>query len=266
MRSVKFHIAVVRAMKIVGLMTEDFKFFHDVVGSLKRKAEAFLSMGFSDNIPLEVGVIITTKGERSLVSFPQVVAEDDAEYAINMAMTILQGGHFNLVVVGIDPGPRPGMVVMADGVVLSRKVLQSPEQVASELSETIAYLKYARLLVRIGHGDPTNRNRSIRAIWDLVDNIEVVDETSTTRRTSVPDVEAALSIAQTAGEPLSSCPPISPTSGEIRDLQRLSRLESGGRLTISNQLAERVVRGEITLGEAIRTQERSISSQKKGSS
>ena len=41
------------------------------------------------------------------------------------------------------------------------------------------------------------------------------------------------------------------TAGEVANLQRLSREGSGGRVTISRSSAHRVLRGEITLAEAV---------------
>lgn len=254
-------------MKIIGLMTEDFRFFYEVVESLKRRGEPFVSLGFTDSIPPAVGVIITTEHESGMVQFSKVVADDDPEYAINMALSIIHGGdEFNTLVVGIDPGPRPGMVVLGDGKVLISKIVPVPEQVADELSEIISYVEFQKIIVRIGHGNPINRNRSICALWDLVDHIEVVDETSTTGKGGVPDIEAALAIAKTPGIRLLHRPAISPTSGEIRDIQRRSRLESGGRFTISHELAMRVAKGEITLREALDVQQRSKISHKRESS
>jgi len=41
------------------------------------------------------------------------------------------------------------------------------------------------------------------------------------------------------------------TAGEVQNLQRLSRERSGGRFTISRSSAHRVLRGELTLAEAV---------------
>jgi hypothetical protein len=49
-------------------------------------------------------------------------------------------------------------------------------------------------------------------------------------------------------------PEVKPTPGELRDIQRLSRIESKGSVTIASELAESVARGEITLTDAIAKQ------------
>jgi hypothetical protein len=242
-------------MKVIGVMTEDFNFFYDIVQILKRSGESFISLGFNDAIPISVGVIITTKREKGLVNFPKVVTSKDPKHAVNLALSILKGGErFDLAIVGVDPGPRPGMAVIADGKFILKKLVQSPEKVSDEISDMISYIGFSQLMVRIGHGDPTNRNRIICAIWDIVDKIEIVDETSTTAPVGLPDVEAAMIIAQTSGSQVMERPVICPSDGEIREIQRLSRIESGGRITISSELARAVAKGVITLREAIDSQ------------
>ena len=42
----------------------------------------------------------------------------------------------------------------------------------------------------------------------------------------------------------------------MRDIQRQSRIESGGRVTISADLAKAVARGDLTLPDALRAQDR----------
>lgn len=242
-------------MKIIGVITEDFNFFYDLVQILKKNGEAFISLGLDDEIPLSVGVIITTKRERGMIDFPKVVAAKDPGHAVNLALSVLKGGErFDLAIVGIDPGLRPGMAVIADGKLIIKKVVRSPENVADEISDITSYIGFSRLMVRIGHGDPTNRNRIICAIWDQVDRIEIVDETSTTTHVEHPDAEAALSIAQTPGQELMELPLVCPTDGEVREIQRLSRIESEGRITISYELARAVAKGVMSLREAIDSQ------------
>ena len=44
---------------------------------------------------------------------------------------------------------------------------------------------------------------------------------------------------------------LQPTEGEVKELQRRSRIKSQGRVTISLDLARKVALGELTLEEAI---------------
>ncbi|MDP6856210.1 MAG: hypothetical protein QGH13_01600, partial [Candidatus Thalassarchaeaceae archaeon] len=46
---------------------------------------------------------------------------------------------------------------------------------------------------------------------------------------------------------------VRPTNGEIRDIQRRSRKESGGRATIPSNLARAVAVGQLTINDAIKS-------------
>ena len=241
-------------MKAVAVVTEDFRFFYEVVRRLKEKDQPFISLGFSDPLPLNVELVLTTEGERKRLRGRKVIAIDDPEWAVKAALVLLQGGSFNRMVVGVDPGPRPGIAILGDGKVLLADTLLSPEEVAPAIRDFLFFVNTNELLLRVGHGDPTNRDRIIIALWEVTRNIEMVDETSTTRRTGHPD--AAISIAQTRGELLPSRPRVAPTQGEVRDIQRLSRIESGGVITINSALARQVALGALTLNQAIEKQKR----------
>jgi len=246
-------------MKIIGIMTDNFRFFYQIAQDLKERGESFISLDFEDHIPSEVGVILTTEVEETRVRFHTVVADDEPERAIDVASAILKGGKdFESLIIGIDPGSRPGLAVLGDGRVLLTDIIQYPEQVADAVDHILSCFAHSDSVVRIGHGDRTNRNRIIKAVWDKVGAIEIVDETNTTTRSEVPDVDASLRIARSSGHRLSSPPEIRPTAGEIRDIQRLSRIESEGRVTISTELAEAVARGRLTLNEALKAQEERV--------
>lgn len=241
-------------MKVVAVVTEDFRFFYGAVRALKEKGQPFISLGFSDPLPFNVELVLTTEAERKRLRGRKVIANDDPETAVKAALALLQGGPFNRMVIGVDPGPRPGIAILGDGKLLMSDMLLSPNEVVPVIRDFLSLVSSEELLIRVGHGDPTNRDRIINSLWEVTRNIEMVDETSTTRRTGRPDADAAAAIAQARGELLPFRPRVSPTQGEIRDIQRLSRIESGGAVTISGELARRVAMGDITLREAIEEQ------------
>ncbi|MDD1771205.1 MAG: hypothetical protein LUO79_09000 [Methanomassiliicoccales archaeon] len=240
-------------MKVIGVLTEDFHFFYELVRSLKERGLEFVSLERGRNVPANVGVVITTPGEADAIDFEPLVATEDAETAINVARCVLAGGtRVRTVVLGLDPGSTTGIAIYGEGRLLATDEVDSPEKAAESVGKLLSCLRYAHSLARVGHGDATKRDRVIRSIWGLVDEVEVVDETGTTGRKR-DDVEAAKRIAMTKGERLESLPDLNPTPGEIRDIQRLSRIESKGRVTISAELATAVARGEITMGQALQS-------------
>lgn len=240
-------------MKIIGLVTEDFRFFHQMVKLLKERHEPFVSLGYDDPVPESVGAVITTAAERGKVHFGTVISDDDPEIAFKAARSVLRGRRFEKIVIGIDPGRRPGIAVVGDGRIIDTELVYCPEDVTETLVRMTWNLDFDVMVVRIGHGDPTNRNRIIHAVWPLADQVEIVDESSTTKKTVTPDIDAAIMIAFTSGERLVAEPEVCPTPGEVRDIKRLSRIESRGRVTISTELASQVARGRISLAQALET-------------
>jgi hypothetical protein len=248
-------------MRTIGIFTEDFHFFYELVRRLKEKGEPFVSISLTGEVPPGVGVVITTEAEREKLHFSNVVTEKDPDRAIDVAKCMLVGGtKYHTLVIGIDPGKNTGLAIFGEGKLLVTETVRSTGKVAEVLEHFLHCLDYHKAVARIGHGDPTNRNRIMRSIWGLVDEIEQVDETGTTQRTLAPDIDAAKRIAMAKGQRIEEAPEVAPTAGELRDIQRLSRIESEGSVTISSELANAVAKGDMTLRQAVLSQ-RKLSSE-----
>ncbi len=242
-------------MQVIGLLTEDPRTYFAVLETLKEQGLKFLSLDFSDPIPANVGVVITSEREKNKVDFDKIVCDSDSDAAVSRARRVLAGERaIKDLMIGIDPGSRPGFAALGDGVVITRSVVPSPEAVADFVDSVVRDYPESNIVVRIGHGDRTNRNRIFNTLWDHGHQLEIVDERNTTRRSPTPDEDAAVEIAMTPGYRPCKRQDIDPCPGEIRNIQRISRLESKGSLTVSKDLAKRVATGEISLGDAIEQQ------------
>jgi hypothetical protein len=202
---------------------------------------------------MNIGVIITTEDEKENIDFPNlVVAEKDIELTIDVATRILKGKEkFNRLIIGIDPGKRPGVAVIGDDEILSTAQVSSPEKVKPVVKRVIKSYPSEETIVRIGHGDTTHRNRIINSLSGFNLKVEISDESRTTRISDSPDIDAAIDIALKSGVAAKKKYKVEPTEGELRDIQRRSRIESKGRVTISMEEARRVAKGKLTLKEAI---------------
>lgn len=242
-------------MSIIGLQTGDPRAYYEMIEALRERGLPFVLLELSDAVPANVGVIITTEEERDRVGFDKVVTDGDPDVAISKALVMLSGGgDVKELKIGIDPGSRPGFAAIGDGRVLRTSIAESPEGVRNLVDEMIRAHPNADVVVRIGHGDRTNRNRIFNRLWDDGHKLEIVDERNTTRRSQTPDEDAALEIAITPGYRPRKRQDIEPCDGEIRNIQRLSRLESAGMVTVSKDLAKMVARGELTMEDAIALQ------------
>ncbi len=242
-------------MRLIGVLTENPRTYFEMIEALREQNIGFVSLDFSDPVPAYIGAIITSRGEKDRVAFDRVVTDEDPDMAIARARIMLSGeDDVKELMIGVDPGARPGFAAIGDGIVLLRSLVESPEAVSTMVESIVREYPNANVVVRIGHGDRTNRNRIFNRLWDHGHKLEIVDERNTTKRSQTPDEDAAIEIAMTPGYTPRKRQEIEPCQGEIRNIQRISRLESAGSLTVSKDLAKKVAKGEISLSDAIDTQ------------
>jgi hypothetical protein len=242
-------------MRAIGLLTQNPRTYFEMLETLRGANLKVVSLDFGEPVPADVGAIITTEDEKGRIPFDKIVTDSDPDVAIARAKMMMSAdSRVKELTIGIDPGVRPGVAVLGDGVVLIRSLAESPEAVREVVDEVVQEYPEANVVVRIGHGDRTNRNRIFNTLWDEGHLLEIVDERNTTRRSQTPDEDAAVEIAMTPGYKPGKRQETNPRPGEIRNIQRISRLESSGSLTVSKELARRVARGELSLRDAIERQ------------
>lgn len=242
-------------MKLVGLLTEDSRRYYEMIEALKADDIEYTSLDFDRPIPADVCVVVTTEGERDRVFFDRVVVDDDPSEAVASIKKYMNGGRaVKDLMIGVDPGHRPGVAAVADGIVLTRGIAKSPEDVKIMIDGILREYPSSNVVIRIGNGDRTNRNRTFNDLWERGHRLEIVDERNTTTRSATPDEDAAVEIALTPGYRPDGKQKVEPAPGEIRNIQRLSRLQSEGTLTVSKDLASRVAKGEISMDQAISLQ------------
>lgn len=239
-------------MKLIGLMTKDPRTYFETLKVLREEGLEFISLDFSEKPPANVAVIITTEKEREKVHFDRVITDHEPGAAVARARLMVRTeGAVKDIVIGIDPGVRPGVAVLGDGAVLMRSLANTPESVGGMVEDVLREYPAAKVVVRIGNGDRTNRNRIFNKLWDEGLRLEIVDESNTTTESRTPDEDAAVEIAMTPGYRPGKKQETNPCLGEIRNIQRISRLESGGSLTVTRELARKVALGDLTLAQAI---------------
>lgn len=251
-------------MKSLGLLTQNFAAYYELVKYLKEQDLTFLSLAFNEPVPRNVGVVITTPEEAGRVAFsPVVVYRGDPRVAVDQALEQLQGRPtYRTVVIGVDPGERPGIAVYGDGKLLRVEQVLVPELVVDEVARAMEGLSARTFIVRVGHGGGILRDRILNELLaaDRTSRatVEVVDETSTSpaalRDQDSSDIAAAKAIALAHGHEVRERVEIRPSEGEMRDIQRKSRIASLGEVTISRELAREVARGALSLEQAIARQ------------
>jgi hypothetical protein len=241
----------------VALVTRDPALYGELAGLLRERRWPAVSLFPGQRIPDSVAVVLTSPSEAEFIHHERVltVAPDGDHRALGAAVehALESGDRDGAVIVGIDPGPQPGFAVWVGSSCIAEGNLESPESVAIFARQIHHRFPSRHVLFRVGAGDPPDRNRIVNKLLAHHLSIEVVDEHRTTPRghRRPRDAAAARSIAQIRGDTIRERIPLTFTAGEISNLQRLSREYSGGRLTIPRASAIRVLRGEVSLKEAV---------------
>jgi hypothetical protein len=154
------------------------------------------------------------------------------------------------IVVGIDPGDRPGIAVLAGDDVVA--AFQVPIDDAAAVVER-EIEGAVDPVVRIGDGARLQAGRIVDSLSDV--RVELVDETGSTPHVGtgargMGDVLAAVNIARREGDPVTARE-VEPTAGELTAIKAASRERSVDNREITAALARRVAAGELTLEEAL---------------
>jgi hypothetical protein len=244
-------------LRSVALVTRDPALYGELAGLLRERRWPTVSLLPGQRIPESVAVVLTSAAEADSIAHRRVlsVTPDGDHRALGAAVAhaLEAGDPQEEIIVGIDPGPRPGYAVWVGSSCLGEGNLESPEAITPFASQIHHRFPSRHVLFRVGAGDPPDRNRIVNELLAHQRAIEVVDEHRTTPRghRRPRDAAAARSIARIPGDTVRERIPLTFTPGEISNLQRLSRERSGGRFTISRITAVRVLRGEVSLGEAV---------------
>ncbi|MFB6097256.1 MAG: hypothetical protein ABEJ74_07705 [Haloferacaceae archaeon] len=235
---------------MIVVATADFELYHEVVGELRDRGVTFTTVEPGDPLPEGTRVVVTAPGEPAPDGVEHVAAgADEARRAVDEATALLRGAD-GRTVVGVDPGPRPGIAVLSGDTVVAAfhvQLADAAEVVRQEVADAVDPL------VRVGDGA---RLQGAQLVNDLEDvPVELVDETGTTPylgtgARGMGDVLAAVNIAHIEGERVESRE-VEPTAGELQVIKRESRERSETGRTIDEALARRVASGELTVEEAL---------------
>ncbi len=251
-------------MKVIGILTCDFSLYYELIRELRKRGIPFTSLTFDSRIPKNVKVVLTSTDEASTVPFAKVVSVDTSNkvglakavsHAVDRALASMKG--FTKLIVGIDPGKNPGVVLVSEGQVLQTAIARNPEDVGrivTEFEDAFGPITS----IRIGNGDPTDRNRTINQLVKTGHVVDIVDESGTTGAGDSTDIDSAFKIATRCRtvEKISNPVEVEPTLGELKNLQRLSRLKTKGKRSISLSQASRVAMGEEDLEEVTEESQR----------
>jgi hypothetical protein len=243
--------------RCVALATRNPALYAELAAWLREHGLPNVSIWPGDRLPASVAAVLTSEEEVATIHHPRIlaVAVDGDRTALLAAVrhALAVGRSTDEIVVGIDPGPRPGFAVLTHDRPIAEGTLGAPEDVGRLGTHLRRRFPDNPIRFRVGRGDHIDRDRIVNSLVPLRRPVEIVDESGTTPRghRRPRDAAAARAIARSTGPLVHGEAPVRVTPGEVTNLQRLSREGSGGSFTIPRALAQRVLRGEISFPDAL---------------
>ena len=122
-------------MKTLGIYTKNFSLYYDLINTLKKRKIPYFLLSSIKNIPKKIGVILTSNNEIHDIKLSKLIAADaydTIDHAIDLALQMLIGKElYQTVVIGIDPGDKPGIAIVGDDILIQKLNVESPEKVVT---------------------------------------------------------------------------------------------------------------------------------------
>ncbi len=182
-------------MPRLGIYTYDFRFYHEAIEILKVWKIPFMSLERPDVVPPDV-VAILSKPEDAVMPDIKVAAPDPLMALRKSIPRLLDKVEFESLVIGIDPGPYPGIAVFGDGILIEAYECPTLARVRGDIKSILSSYSYRKSIIKIGNGDMPNRKLIIESIKGLGSTIYIVDEKNTSFPHKIHD--NALSAARIA--------------------------------------------------------------------
>jgi hypothetical protein len=175
----------------IAIATVSGKTYYLIVRELQKRNIPFLSLMPNEPIPVEITAVLTTEKEKHLINHEKIFVYDentDVEAMINTALQTSQGReNYERLVIGIDPGERLGLAVLADGKVIQTEACSSVGETLERVKGIIRSFENTSvnsISVKVGDGVPSCKQEILQALdtvlpQDIV--LESVSEAGTSR-------------------------------------------------------------------------------------
>ncbi len=153
-------------------MAKDFRVYNRLLTLLKGMNEPFISLRPEDNFT-GFDVVFTDMELRGRNVF-QTKGVD--EFRLKQLVRSKNSGK---IVVGIDPGPTPGVATLANNVVIDKRSIYDVGEIRDYVFKVRRECEYSSFLIKVGNGDRRYRNQIIRSLVDF--RLQIVDESGSSR-------------------------------------------------------------------------------------
>ena len=172
-------------MQKILVRTDDFQLAYRIMHVLRSRTIDVEQRALNEPLPSKDAIWIGTVDEvASNQTDGRPIAADleSIDLAVEAAIFALKGSSTtHRFTIGIDTGPRPGIAWFTDGVLIDTKQTESLEECIKLIDSLIKHHDFQHLLIRMGKGSPSHRNRLLNAMLKRGYIVELVDERKTSQ-------------------------------------------------------------------------------------
>jgi hypothetical protein len=172
-------------MRIIKVATDDGNAYYSIVSRLKRTHLRFSSVPPGQSIDSARDLALTSKREVAAFKGSAVAIEDLNEDPLVMEGQLLSRlleESRRILLIGIDPGSRIGLVIFYGGRELGALTTISAEKLVDLVATVVRDVPHSSLSIKIGGGEPKSSMRLARLLRQELSpsaSIEIVDESGT---------------------------------------------------------------------------------------
>ncbi len=187
----------------IAISTLDGRAYYHFTNMLKRMNLPYTSSLF-DYLKDEVKLVLTTEKEQGFIPYHKVLTLTEFTGNLDLSKLKIYWSLYgkDLLIIGLDPGKRIGMVAYYGSILLVSRIFNSASEAVDSVSRLLRY-PAVKKIIKIGDGDQHVARALASSLYSVAKDgviIELVDE----KGTSVPasyqlglkrDIGAAMMIA-----------------------------------------------------------------------
>lgn len=199
----------------IAVATVSGKAYYQLVKELKARGLPFLSLTPYDTVPTDIKIVITTKNERRLIDYPNILVFEekmDPATIVNEAIRSAEGRrNHDTITVGVDPGKTFGIAVLSNRNVLKTMTHSSIKQTVNAVLGVLTKNPATTYIIKVGDGAPEYTRVLLSQLDEALPKdvaIEIVSEAGTSHftketvhRRGLRDAMSAVKIAERRGRP-----------------------------------------------------------------
>ncbi|MEG3601779.1 MAG: hypothetical protein VX356_06025, partial [Candidatus Thermoplasmatota archaeon] len=164
-------------MKPLYVRTDDFRLAHRLLNEFSARNLPVKQVSPAQSIESEAYGFGTLEEVKALGGRGVAVEADSVESTVSTWLLSRQlEAPPKQLVVGVDPGPRPGFAFLSDGVLMGKREMDAIDAAVDATVSLVNHVKPGSVLVRIGHGSPVHRDRLVNRMLALGYHVEIVNE------------------------------------------------------------------------------------------